>query len=69
MYSQADLYVFDDPLSAIDSRQQRQIFESCVLGILRHKTVIMTCTAIHLLHYVRVVVLDDDLSSHRRRIL
>jgi ATP-binding cassette subfamily C (CFTR/MRP) protein 4 len=30
LYKPADIYLLDDPLSAVDSRVSRQIFEKCI---------------------------------------
>ncbi|KAG5177321.1 P-loop containing nucleoside triphosphate hydrolase protein [Tribonema minus] len=37
-YADADVYVFDDPLSAVDAHVARHIFERCIKGELRGKT-------------------------------
>ncbi|KAE9019318.1 Multidrug resistance-associated protein 1 [Phytophthora rubi] len=40
-YSNADIYILDSPLSAIDAIVQNEIFEKCMLGLLKHKTIIL----------------------------
>lgn len=37
-YSNADIYILDSPLSAVDAIVQNEIFTQCLLGLLRHKT-------------------------------
>ena len=40
LYRQADLYLLDDPLSAVDAHVGRRIFQQCIAGALRGRTVI-----------------------------
>jgi ABC-type multidrug transport system fused ATPase/permease subunit len=41
VYSDADIYLFDDPLSALDAKVARRIFEDVILKYLKGKTVIL----------------------------
>ena len=41
VYSNADIYLLDDPLSALDSRVGHNIFQTCINGLLRDKTRLM----------------------------
>ena len=41
VYSNADIYLLDDPLSAVDSKVGRDIFEKCINGVLSNKTRLM----------------------------
>ncbi|ETW03768.1 hypothetical protein H310_05134 [Aphanomyces invadans] len=40
-YSDADIYILDSPLSAVDAIVAKEIFSKCFLGLLKHKTVIL----------------------------
>ncbi|GLE07736.1 hypothetical protein PINS_up018367 [Pythium insidiosum] len=40
-YSDASIYVLDAPLSAVDAIVQNEIFQKCLLGLLRHRTIIL----------------------------
>ncbi|CAN6241978.1 unnamed protein product [Urochloa humidicola] len=40
MYEDADIYLFDDPFSAVDAHTGSRIFKDCVMGILKDKTVL-----------------------------
>lgn len=42
VYADADLYLLDDPLSAVDFKVGRHIFENCIKGVLAHKTILLT---------------------------
>ena len=41
VYSKRDVYLLDDPLSAVDVRVAKSIFQKCILGLLRDKTVVL----------------------------
>jgi len=38
VYQDADIYILDDPLSAVDVHVSKHLFEDCILGFLRGKT-------------------------------
>ncbi|KAI3966073.1 hypothetical protein MKW92_040610, partial [Papaver armeniacum] len=40
IYQDADIYLFDDPFSAVDAHTGSHIFKECLLGLLSSKTVI-----------------------------
>ena len=42
VYADVDLYLLDDPLSAVDFKVGQQIFEKCLKGLLGHKTLVIT---------------------------
>lgn len=41
IYYDADIFLLDDPLSAVDSSVAKHIFENCIKGYLKDKTVIL----------------------------
>ena len=54
VYSEADIYLLDDPLSAVDPEVGKRIFEECICGFLKNKTRILVT---HQLQYLKSV--DD----------
>ncbi|XP_051165172.1 ATP-binding cassette subfamily C member 4-like [Leptopilina boulardi] len=52
IYVDADIYLLDDPLSAVDSHVGKKIFENCICGFLRNKTRILVT---HQLQYLKDV--------------
>lgn len=38
VYRDADIYLLDDPLSAVDTRVGKRLFEDCIKGYLKDKT-------------------------------
>ena len=59
VYSRADVYVLDDPLSAVDQKVGDQIFEKCICGLLDDKmTVLVSHHSKYLQKADQIVVLD-----------
>lgn len=38
VYRSADIYLLDDPLSAVDIHVGKQLFDECINGYLKNKT-------------------------------
>ena len=51
VYRKADIYLLDDPLSAVDLEVGRLLFENCLCGLLKNSIVIL---ATHQLQYARM---------------
>lgn len=49
VYSNADIYLMDDPLNAVDVRQSRHILESCIRGALKNKAILLVTHQLHFL--------------------
>lgn len=65
-YSQADIYLLDDPLSAVDSHVGKHLFEHVIgrNGLLKDKTRILVTHGVSFLPYVdEIVVLVDGVVS------
>lgn len=60
VYKQADVYLLDDPLSAVDTRVGKHLLEQCIVNYLRGKTRILVT---HQLQYLKkadiIVVLNE----------
>ena len=60
VYKQADIYLLDDPLSAVDTHVGKQLFDDCIVGYLKEKTCILVT---HQLQYLKevdhIVVLEN----------
>ncbi|KAI8429941.1 hypothetical protein MSG28_000407 [Choristoneura fumiferana] len=52
VYKRADIYLLDDPLSAVDAHVGRHLFESCLVGYLRNATRVLVT---HQLTFLRDV--------------
>jgi ATP-binding cassette subfamily C (CFTR/MRP) protein 10 len=49
LYSDADIYILDDPFSALDSRVSKNLVDVCFLDLLKYKTVILVTHHVSLL--------------------
>jgi ABC-type multidrug transport system fused ATPase/permease subunit len=49
LYSDADLYLLDDPLSAVDAKVGRDIFAKYISGALKNKTVMLVTHGIQVI--------------------
>ncbi|XP_057311415.1 ATP-binding cassette sub-family C member 4-like isoform X1 [Hydractinia symbiolongicarpus] len=64
VYADADIYLLDDPLSAVDTKVGKHIFEKCIKGLLRNKVVILATHQIQYLeHATDIVCLKEDSST------
>ncbi|XP_043917025.1 ATP-binding cassette sub-family C member 10 [Protopterus annectens] len=60
VYLDKDMYLLDDPLSAVDSDVADHIMEKCILGLLKSKTRILCTHRIEFLEMADKVVLMDS---------
>ncbi|XP_070787041.1 ATP-binding cassette sub-family C member 4-like [Enoplosus armatus] len=60
VYQEADIYLLDDPLSAVDAEVGRHLFEQCICGLLKNKCrILVTHQLQHLRAADQVVVLQE----------
>ena len=65
LYFDADIYLLDDPISAVDSKVGRKIFDNVILEMVGEKTVILVTHQISYLHECdKVAILDDGKITH-----
>ncbi|KAI5634801.1 ABC transporter domain-containing protein [Phthorimaea operculella] len=57
VYREADVYLLDDPLSAVDANVGRLLFEGCINGYLRGKTVVLVTHQVHFVQACDTIVL------------
>ncbi|KAJ6979599.1 ABC transporter C family member 2-like isoform X1 [Populus alba x Populus x berolinensis] len=60
VYSNSDVYIFDDPLSALDAHVGRQVFDKCIKGELSRKTRILVTNQLHFLSQVDRIILVHE---------
>jgi ATP-binding cassette subfamily C (CFTR/MRP) protein 4 len=60
VYSRSDIYLLDDPISAVDAKVARRIYNYVIKGILKDKTVLLVS---HQVHYMsgcdQVIIMDN----------
>ena len=59
-FQNKEIYLLDDPLSAVDAHVAQHLYEKCIMGLLKNKTRIL-CThhTKYLMSADLVVVMDD----------
>jgi ATP-binding cassette subfamily C (CFTR/MRP) protein 4 len=57
LYAEADIYLFDDPISAVDSKVARKIQEKCIKPLSKKKTVILVTHQISYLYECEKVII------------
>ena len=60
VYSNADIYLLDDPLSAVDSKVGNDIFEKCINGALNNKTRLMVTHNLEALQDAKSIVVMEE---------
>ncbi|TYH94552.1 hypothetical protein ES332_A12G048800v1 [Gossypium tomentosum] len=60
VYSYSDVYIFDDPLSALDAHVAEQVFNRCIKEELQGKTRILVTNQLHFLPHVDYILLISN---------
>ncbi|KAL1140805.1 hypothetical protein AAG570_000733 [Ranatra chinensis] len=60
VYKDADIYLLDDPLSAVDSHVGKHLFEDCITGYLKNKTIILVTHQLQYLNNVDNIILLEN---------
>ncbi|KAF5304447.1 hypothetical protein FQA39_LY09643 [Lamprigera yunnana] len=60
IYKEADIYLLDDPLSAVDPHVGKQIFENCIRTFLKDKTVVLVTHQLQYLKYVDDIIIVEE---------
>ncbi|CAN6557719.1 unnamed protein product [Malus baccata var. baccata] len=60
VYQDADIYLFDDPFSAVDAHTGSHLFKECLLGLLSSKTVIYVTHQVEFLPAADLILVIKD---------
>ncbi|CAL4978156.1 unnamed protein product [Urochloa decumbens] len=60
LYQEADIYLFDDPFSAVDAHTGSHLFKECLLGALASKTVVYVTHQIEFLPAADLILVMKD---------
>ncbi|KRT80296.1 ABC transporter ATP-binding protein, partial [Oryctes borbonicus] len=60
VYRNADIYLLDDPLSAVDVHVAKHLYEECINGYLRKKTTILVTHQVHHLKDANHIIILDN---------
>eukprot|EP01133_Synstelium_polycarpum_P004374 gene4374-5117_t len=66
LYNDADIYILDDPLSAVDAHVSKHLFHHAILGMLKNKTVILATNQLNYLHHASHILLMKDGLIHQQ---
>ena len=61
LYSDADVYIFDDVLSAVDAHVKQKLWDGCIKGYLQGKTIVLATHALELLPQADNIVIMADM--------
>jgi ATP-binding cassette, subfamily C (CFTR/MRP), member 1 len=60
IYSDADIILLDDPLSAVDAHVGRNIMDNALCGLLKDKARVLATHQLHVLHHCdRIIMMED----------
>ncbi|KAF5296286.1 hypothetical protein FQR65_LT10282 [Abscondita terminalis] len=59
IYREADVYLLDDPLSAVDTQVGQHLFEECISKYLSHKVVLLVTHQLQFLKQVHQIIILD----------
>lgn len=57
VYKDADIYLLDDPLAAVDSYVAKQLFEECIRGYLKNKCIVLVTNQLQFLGVADHIIL------------
>ena len=60
VYSEAEIILMDDPISALDANAKKKIFKEVFQGLLKNKTRILVTHAVDFLHLVDHLIIMKD---------
>ncbi|KAA8520388.1 hypothetical protein F0562_014644 [Nyssa sinensis] len=60
VYQDADIYLLDDPFSAVDAHTGTQLFEDCLMGILKNKTILYVTHQVEFLPAADVILVMQN---------
>lgn len=63
VYIQADLYLLDDPLSAVDTHVGKHLVSECVNGLLQNATRILVTHQLHHLKTADKIIILRNVSN------
>lgn len=63
VYRNADIYLLDDPLSAVDVHVAKHLYEQCINGYLKKKTTILITHQVHHLKNANNILILDNVSE------
>jgi len=60
IYSDADIYLLDDPLSAVDTKVAKSLYNDAIKTVLKNKTVILATHQVHFIKDLESIIVMDE---------
>ncbi|KAK9802963.1 hypothetical protein WJX72_012534 [[Myrmecia] bisecta] len=60
VYSQADVFLLDDPLSALDAKVGREVFNNCIAGVLKDTTRVLVTNQLQFVSAADLIIMMQD---------
>uniref|UniRef100_A0A0D9W8R5 ABC transporter domain-containing protein n=1 Tax=Leersia perrieri TaxID=77586 RepID=A0A0D9W8R5_9ORYZ len=60
VYKDADIYLLDDPFSAVDPQTGRHLYKKCLMGVLRDKTVLYVTHQVEFLADADLIMINNN---------
>ena len=65
VYADRDIFLMDDPISALDSNVKKKVFEQVLLGELKHKTRVLVTHAVDFIDKAdRIIIMEEGRIKH-----
>lgn len=64
VYRDMDIYLFDDPLSAVDIHVSKTLYENCINGYLKKKTRILVTHQVHYLKNADEIIILNNVGKN-----
>lgn len=64
VYAESDIYLFDDPLSAVDTHVGKHLFQKCIKQYLENKTRILVTHQLQFMKQADLIVVMSNVSKH-----
>jgi ABC-type nitrate/sulfonate/bicarbonate transport system ATPase subunit len=68
VFAYRDIYLLDDPLSAVDAHVSAHIFDRCILTALKYKTVVLVTHQVQVLFFLNFIFICIFLSEFEAEI-
>lgn len=69
VYREAETYLLDDPLSAVDTHVGQHLFNECMRGFLNDKTVVLVTHQLQYLKSADIILLMQHVSIQKEFLL
>ena len=65
VYADSEIYLLDDPLSAVDTHVGTHLYEECIRDYLNSKTVVLVTHQLqYLTHADHIIILEEVIINH-----